>query len=270
MARKKKHEPEGNHERWLVSYADFITLLFAFFTSMYAISTVDATKAGKMVFSTRAAFNLDFFPTEKPVLGLDGGGVSPVAKTLQHATKVMATLKPDRSKPGIVRDRAYHREQLRKLVSRLEELSERMGLADDVRPSLESNGLRVSLGAAALFAPGKSRIRRSSLPLLATVGKLLVEHPLPVRIEGHTDESGSRNGRASRGNWELSVRRALTVLRYFSEEFGLDGRRASVAGYASHRPVASNATPEGRALNRRVDIVILDEPLPASKEGGGS
>lgn len=269
MARKKKHPEHVNHERWLVSYADFITLLFAFFTSMYAISTVDAKKAGKMVFSTRAAFNLDFFPQEKPVLGgSQTQAAAPLDDQLPSKEKIVKDMPKPRlpgAAPSVPGGRA-----LAVVARDLRRYVDANSLGDKINVRLEKQGLVVSLAEAAFFGPGEAKVKSSSLGTLETVAKLLVGTRQAIRVEGHTDGTPVAGSRA-RSNWELSAGRSLSVLTYFVEEFGYSANLLSLAGYSSYRPVASNDTPAGRAQNRRVDLVVVpapDEllPLPATLE----
>ena len=256
MARRKKKEEHINHERWLVSYADFITLLFAFFTSLYAISTVDAKKAGKLVFSTRAAFNVDFFPSDKPAQASNNGPVSDV-RELRPTTEAVTPQKEKKKKkeassgnPEVTRNK-----HLRQVFEQLETLRENNTLAG-VQVSLTGQGLLVSLKEAAFFNPGKTSIRPASVPLLDLVASKILPLHLDIRVEGHTDDTPAKKGR-HHSNWEISTERAISVVRYFTEEYAYPPESLSLAGYASYRPISSNATAQGRAANRRVDIVLL-------------
>jgi chemotaxis protein MotB len=254
VGRRKKPEEHVNHERWLVSYADFITLLFAFFTSMYAISTVDAEKAGKMVFSTRAAFSMDFFPSDKPVLGqataASADPVLPEQKLLQLPNLARKT-----SLGGRKREASPAR--VRELARELEKFIDRQSLNESVTVRMERRGLIVSLAAAALFAPGAKEMRRRSRPMVNTIAEMLLVTGHHLRVEGHTDSS-----RGSRSNWRLSVDRAVHVVAYLAEEFAFPADRVSVAAYSDQRPLTSDKTAVGRAMNRRVDFVLEYMPEP--------
>jgi chemotaxis protein MotB len=261
---RKKHAPHaGNHERWLVSYADFMTLLFAFFTSMYAISTVDAQKAGKMVFSTRAAFNLDFFPSDKPVLG--GSSGSSDSDSNKKGKKAAA---PPFERPFAVRtrektpDKVKHKtEPIRAVADDLQKYIDQRGLTGKLRVRIDRRGLVVSMAAAALFDSGSADIRRDSLPMLDTVATKLLATGYPLMVEGHTDDRPIRSA-SFRSNWELSTARATGVVVYLVEEFAYPAELLSAAGYAAYHPVESNETPEGRTANRRVDLVVLSPTTP--------
>ncbi len=259
MARRKKPEEHVNHERWLVSYADFITLLFAFFTSMYAISTVDAAKAGKMVFSTRAAFNLGFFSTAKPVLG------QPPPKGQESflpEEKIMQQIRP--AVPKLQEPRPRWRatpSNVRSLAHTLEKYVTRADLDQLVQVRVEQRRIVVSMAAAVLFRPGATTIRRESYGVLHEIAEILLPTGHHVSVEGHTDDdSAPRNRRSS--NWTLSTGRAVAVVAHLIEEFAFPAELLSAAGFASYRPVASNETEAGRAENRRVDLVLEFVPQP--------
>jgi chemotaxis protein MotB len=262
MARRKKADEEPiSHERWLVSYADFITLLFAFFTSLYAISTIDAEKAGKMVFSTRAAFSLGFFPTDKPLMG-----VPPSDKQEAHLPpgKVLAPLEqPSSAKVKDWQDGKVSAQRVRALARELERYVTRESLDNEVVVRLERRGLVVSLAAAALFAPGSTQMKRESLRIVDSIAEKLIETGLHLRVEGHTDDLPSASGRST-SDWRISTERALNVVTYLVEEFAYPAHRLSAAGFAAYRPLADNVSPRGRAANRRVDLVL--EYAPAERE----
>jgi chemotaxis protein MotB len=266
--KKKKPEEHINHERWLVSYADFITLLFAFFTSLYAISTVDAQKMGKMVFSTRAAFDVDFFPSDKPVLG---GTPPPVDQTrsqqyrIDSAKSFNSIVTPMRKdKLFDTPDKEISPQTVKELMQDLRIYIANAELEKLVRVKGTDKLLVVSLSEAAFFNSGESDLRPESIPLLNTVAEKLLKFTLQIRVEGHTDNVPIHTKQFP-SNWELSSARASTVIRHFIDEFAYPPDLLSAGGYASYRPIASNDTPEGRSQNRRIDIVLTDgsdEPYP--------
>jgi chemotaxis protein MotB len=259
--RKKKPEEHVNHERWLVSYADFITLLFAFFTSLYAISTVDAQKMGKMVFSTRAAFDVNFFPSDKPVLG---GSPPPVdqARNQQYridGTKSMNSLITPMQKEKLfdTPDKKISPQTVKELMQDLRIYIANAELEKMVRVKGTDKLLVVSLSEAAFFNSGESELRPESIHLLNSVGEKLLKFTLQIRVEGHTDNVPIHTDKFP-SNWELSAARASTVVRHFIDEFAYPPDLLSAAGYASYRPIATNNTAEGRTQNRRIDIVLTD------------
>lgn len=253
MARKQKHPEHVNHERWLVSYADFITLLFAFFTTLYAISTVDAKKAGKLVYAMRAAFNLDFFTTDKPILGLVPADKPIPDPDLDQPAQLVQELvrrQPSKEKSRPRRERR----DIRALADAFARAAARERLARHVSVRQEPRGLVISLEGVGFFATGSAQIRPKVRRLLARLGALLRDLGHPVRVEGHADGQGSEGA-----NWELSSRRAVAVVRLWLEEVSFPPKRIAAAGYGSHRPIAKGDDPEARRRNRRVDVVILSE-----------
>ena len=249
--RRRKPPEHVNNERWLVSYADFITLLFAFFTSLYAISTVDARKAGKMVFSTRAAFNLEFFRQDKPVLGYPTSGRSSIKDIILPDKRVMPGL-PQSDLPPPVTEEASR--EIRRLAKDLETYVGSEGLGDKLKVRVQRQRLIVSLAAAAFFGSGNAEMRPESLPTFDVVAEKLLRSGYALRVEGHTDDRQPHG--AFRNNWELSTARAVRVVQYLLEEFAYPADYLAAAGYSSYRPVESNSTEAGRAANRRVDLVL--------------
>ena len=211
-------------DRWLVSYSDLMTLLLALFVVLYAAA--DPKRANKIATALATEFgNKNSSAAKVPW----GTGVLPGSESLVQSKEAV-----DRvfmSNP-VMRSRA--------------------------RVSVTERGLVVSLTEAGFFAPADASIRSDALPLLDDIAKALNETNVQVRIEGHTDSLRISTARYP-SNWELSAARAATVVAYLVQQ-QVPAGRLSVAGFADQRPVADNATPEGRALNRRVDIVILREP----------
>jgi chemotaxis protein MotB len=265
--KKNSHEEEGSSERWLVSYADFITLLFAFFTTLYAISTVDAQKAGKLVTSMRESFDSAVFSQGSRTLQLDHGvGGATSGEILQNTSssnglntnditiKGMEDLKAITSatRPVLNGEKA-----LGYLKRSVETLLGAEVLKGKVRVHMEPRGLVISLGESGVFDSGSDQIKPDGKALLDTVATSLVSLGNNIRIEGHTDNVPIHNSRFP-SNWELSTARATAVISYLIEKFGLQPDLTSAAGYAEYRPAASNDTEEGKARNRRIDIIVLN------------
>jgi len=242
MARKRKHPEHVNHERWLVSYADFITLLFAFFTTLYAISTVDQKKVGKMVYSMRTAFNLDFFKGQPSESSPMGGG------------NKMAILEGASSQAGKGAGNGGN-DRYQRLVQELSKLAEDPALKGRVEIRQEKRGVVIALSEAAFFGSGSADLQKGTSAGLAIVGAKLKERGYEILVEGHTDNVPVRS-RTFRSNWELSTARATVVVAYFVDQMGYEPTKVGAAGYGEHKPVAANDTPEGRARNRRGDIVV--------------
>lgn len=268
--RKGKHaEEEVSSERWLVSYADFITLLFAFFTTLYAISTVDAQKMGKMVTSMRASFDSAVFNQGSRTLTLSqgSGGASASSQVLDNMTAAnnenvndltvngLKDLKfPYSTKKGPVLSGERALERLKRSVETL------LGsdvLKSRVRAHVEPRGLVISLGELGVFDSGSDQIKPEGKALLDTIATSLVSLGNYIRVEGHTDNVPISNSRFP-SNWELSTARATAVVSHMITKFGLQPDLISAAGYAEYRPAASNDTEEGKSRNRRVDIVVLN------------
>ena len=246
--KKKKHEEHVNHERWLVSYADFITLLFAFFVIMYAISKSDVQKFQKAAESLRSALSGDFVNLQ----GNSGG------KTLDQFDERVA-------RGGKVLDlpvgrtnelRAEKEDGLLKVARILEEsLSFELGtLADAEKMQMvpDEKGLLLRIAAKDFYDAGAVQVRSDALHLLDQMAKALQATNNPIRIAGHTDDSGD-----ARKNWEVSTSRAVWMTQYLIERHKLDPTRFEVSGFAHYRPLAPNTSEKNRNKNRRVEILIL-------------
>jgi chemotaxis protein MotB len=268
VARKKKPEEHISHERWLVSYADFITLLFAFFTTMYAISTVDAQKMGKMVTSMRASFDSPMFTPGSDHLSISqgsGGWESTPRKDIVQPVRVAREVRVRDGalqslrdlKGGVESSNPSGGPSLGKLRRNVEMLVGSESVKGKVQTRMEGRGLIISLGEGGFFDSGSDMIKPAGLALLDTIATSLVSVSNYIRVEGHTDNVPIRNSKFP-SNWELSTARATAIVSYMIEKFGFEPNRLSAAGYAEYRPMAANDTPEGRARNRRVDIVVVN------------
>jgi chemotaxis protein MotB len=259
LGRKKKEEEHENHERWMVSYADFVTLLFAFFTTLYAISTVDANKMGKMVQSMRASFDSTVFPSGSRTLSLSAGQGSGESSVVPH--QLIESIKIPKNISVKVLNGEKELGALKRTVEN------RIGsevLKGIVRIHIEQRGLIISLGEGGLFDSGSDQIKPNGKVLLDVIAANLVTVGNQIRIEGHTDNVPIRNSQFP-SNWELSTSRATAIIRYVIVRFGFRPELLSSAGYAEFKPVAPNETEEGRSRNRRVDIVVLN-PSAAQNE----
>ncbi len=254
MARKKKHPEHVNHERWLVSYADFITLLFAFFVVMFAASNSDQKKAGKIAQAVQAAFTemAVFSPTGKVVPLYDKGALPSAANRIignDHsafdATQIVSAVK------------AQEGQEMKEVRTQLEmKLKEELA-AGTVRISEDSRGLTVSLAEAGFFDPGSAVMHPKALPTIDRIAATLRPLAYNIRVEGHTDNTPIHTAQFP-SNWELSTARATFLLQYLiSNAAAIPPVRLSAAGYGEYRPVAGNETVEGHAANRRVDLVVL-------------
>ena len=267
MARKKGgHQDHENHERWLVSYADFITLLFAFFVVMFASSQTDKAKAKQVADSVKEAIeDGGIKATVKEVLG---GTVDDKGKgnaQFRGPGGVMKVKNPPKSeeeekpKPG----------QPAELLPSLNYLNKELEQAikdGKVEVHLEPRGLVISLRQAAFFPSGEDSIAPETFPTVQKIAEVIDKLPNVVRLEGHTDAIPIHTARFE-SNWELSAKRAIAMMRLLTGNFGLPKDRFAIAGYAETAPVDDNDTPDGRAHNRRVDIVILNQQALIGEPG---
>ena len=253
MARKHKHPEHVNHERWLVSYADFITLLFAFFVVMFAASNTDQKKAGQVAQAVQVAFKelAIFTPSGKIVPLYDSGGLPSDTKSVignAHsafdATQVVAG-----SPAGRGGQQGEVRAQLENMLK--EEIRKH-----NVRITEDSRGLTVSLAESGFFEPGSAVMGPKALAVIDRIAATIAPLPGGIRVEGHTDKTPIHTAQFP-SNWELSTARATFLLQYLISQGTISPPRMSAVGYGEYRPVASNETPEGRAANRRVDLVVL-------------
>ncbi len=262
MSRRKRHEAHANHERWLVSYADFITLLFAFFVVMFSASQVNKRKVGQIALAVQVAFqHLGIFDSSNSKLGLSHTEAMPFA----DAQLVENVLRFENL--GHVAD---HPRGVPKPSgeSTTDEISEKLqiALAGEIRKHAikmheTREGLVISLEEIGFFESGQATLKPSSLESVGKIARLLLTVPNNIRIEGHTDNVPIHNVQFS-SNWELSTARATELISIFITQYKFSPYRLSAAGYAEFHPVATNDTPEGRAQNRRVDIVVLREQPP--------
>jgi chemotaxis protein MotB len=270
MARKKKHPAHENHERWLVSYADFITLLFAFFVVMFATSQTDKGKAKQVSEAVKDAIEngsvsamvrevLGGAPDEKGKAGARAEVREILGGTVDDKGKGNAMLKgpggaqifvkdiPETAIAQLLPSHAYLSRELEQAVE-----------AGVLSIKMEKRGLVVSLSQASFFPSGQDTLDPKTYPVLAKVASAVKDLPNKVRFEGHTDSIPIHNERF-RSNWELSAARGIATLEVLAGKFGVPYEQMAVGGYADTAPVAGNDTEEGRARNRRVDIVILSQ-----------
>ena len=240
MARKKKHPEHVNHERWLVSYADFITLLFAFFVVMFAVSQVDSKKVGRFTESFSKAVGVDIFPQP-------GRGIMPGVSDAIPADE--ADLSKTSALPAEL-------EGLQASLSKAEESSE--PTAPAIQVLARRNELVLRLNDGLLFDSGNDTIREPAVKVLQRIVGELKKRAVDVRVEGHTDNRPIHTARF-RSNWELSTSRATSVIALLAAE-GISAPRLSAAGYGEFHPLGENATEDGRRKNRRVDLIVSISP----------
>jgi len=242
MARKRHEDEADNHERWLVSYADFMTLLFAFFVVMYAISSLNEGKYRVLSDALGNAFGQSRIAAPLP---LPNGQLAP-----QLPLRPLATPK-NRPSEALRRERDRMTTMARSLLDALAPLV-RQG---QVRVTQSSRGINIEISASVLFAPGDARLADESSQALQAVAAVLKDDDHAIQVEGHTDNTPIATV-VFPSNWELSAVRASSVVRLFVER-GIGAERLTAVGYGETRPIASNGDPDGRQRNRRVEVIIL-------------
>jgi chemotaxis protein MotB len=262
MSRRKRPRPHSNHERWLVSYADFITLLFAFFVVLYASSQVDQKKVGKLALAIQVAFQeMGVFPSSSTQVPIDINDPMPFS-TVQAIENVERSAELGRvaSAPTDSLAAASEQTDLATLRSELEQALHGEIALRQVSLRRESDGLVISLREFGFFDSGSATIKPGARPALDRIASILAIRTCKLRIEGHTDNVPIHTAHMA-SNWELSTARATELIRILIQDHRFAPERLSAAGYAEYHPVASNVTVQGRAQNRRVDIVILRTSL---------
>lgn len=261
MARRARHEDEHeNHERWLVSYADFITLLFAFFVVMYSLSSVNEGKYRVLSDSIVQAFrSIDVNSTGEKMI------VSSTARPALVALppKPQAEEKVDAAAEA---RRQAAEERRRELAEEIKRALEPLAQSGQVRVTEGARGISVEINSNVLFATGDAALGAPAGQALRAVAEVVSGAGFPVVVEGHTDNTPIATYRFP-SNWELSAARASSVVRLFAEA-GVSPHRLTAAGYGDQRPVADNSSDPGRARNRRVTILMESmeadvEPPPA-------
>ncbi|MDG4474748.1 OmpA/MotB family protein [Thiovibrio frasassiensis] len=244
--RKKAHEKEPNLERWLVSYADFITLLFAVFVMLYAMSIVDQKKMEEVQASIQSSFSGP--QTLTPALKVIGN------KDFGLIPEVVEPPVPPQSQEEV--SSAAEAQEFSQIKQDIQNNLQEYGGKNEVQLTVNERGLVISLKEAGFFPSGTAQVQPGALPLLDKIATSISRYANTLRIEGHTDNVPVKSPTFP-SNWELSTARANSIVHYLMEKHGFMGAKLSVTGYGEYRPIADNATEEGRKLNRRVDIVML-------------
>ena len=239
-------KPHVSRERWLVSYADFITLLFAFFVVLYASAEMDRKKVVRLSAAIEGGFQqLGAFAKTQASASHDARSRAEASRS----TNALSNL-PGRNEEiagGAVDADALKRELEAVLGAEMRQ--------HEVEMRITPEGLVLSLREVGFFDSGRAEMVPTALPKLAKIASILNSHGFDIRVEGHTDDVPIHNSEFQ-SNWELSTSRATQVVALLVEDYGLDPLRVSAAGYGPYRPVASNESNQGRKLNRRVDLVI--------------
>lgn len=226
MARKKETKVKENKERWLLTYADMITLLMVFFIVLFAMSNIDAKKYQSLAESLN-----DVFSGQKAILNDPSSNI--------------VNIKPSTSE-----------EDLSEMEQQLKDIIAELGLVSKVKINYESEGIVLSFQDTVLFNLGSASLTPEAVSIIGKVTEVLAKAPLRIRVEGNTDDLPIRTVQFP-SNWELSVARSTSVVRTMLNNPKMEPGRISILGHGEYRPTAPNDSPENRQLNRRVDIVIL-------------
>jgi len=231
MARKKKAAPKENGERWLLTYADLITLLMVFFVMLFAMSKTDIQKFNALAASLKRAFNVNVLQGSQPVsISPDNGGSSLNVIEQQNLQQIDHIL-----------------EQVRQAVS---------ANPSQISAQITKDGIAVTVSGALLFYNGTNQIKPDGIKLLESLGAYLKGLPNNIRVEGHTDDIPV-GGAQYPTNWELSSARAVAVVRYLMDADQLAPKRLSAVGFGQYQPIVPNDSREHREANRRAVLVIL-------------
>jgi len=258
MRRRARRSAHSNRDRWLVSYADFVTLLFAFFVVLYASSQVDKRKVGMLALAIQVAFQeMGVFQASTTAVPIDVAKPMPfsTAQAIEN-TERTASLGRIASPPDGLLGTGVENGDLAQLQAELETALAPEMKRGEIAMRREADGLVISLREAGFFESGSARMRASSQATFDRIAKILRQRAYRLRIEGHSDNAPIHNSQFP-SNWELSTSRATEIVRLLIVRDGFSPDRLSAAGFAEYHPVASNRTSEGRGMNRRVDIVIL-------------
>jgi chemotaxis protein MotB len=255
MARRKKHEEPENHERWLVSYADFITLLFAFFVVMYSISSVNEGKYRVLSETLEAVFSEPVRSANPIQLGEISRGQGEVTAApgdpLTPTFQIELPEIPERPPAASAEDVKTIDNLSQQLSSALSEMID----SEDVIIKQGEDWLELEIKSRVLFQSGDARLARAAVPVIGEIADILQTSANPIQVEGFTDNQPINTPRFP-SNWELSAARAASVV-HLLDRYGIQPDRMSATGYGEYKPIADNSTEAGRQKNRRVVLVIL-------------
>lgn len=259
--RRQRKQAEGDQrDRWMITYADLITLLLIFFVVMYAMSRLDTEKYKLVTQSLQATFQ-----SGDSILEM-GSGLTGTADTEKHknpppqtAAKQKDENKDADSEPLTERELAFRaqEEELANFMGLIQQYVKDNQLEEDIFIADEPQGIAITLSDRFLFDVGKAELKPGAAPVLGKLASLFGDLNTTVSIEGHTDNVPIGRYSSYKDNWELSGARAMSVLRFFLDNSKLDPEGFQYAGYADTRPAADNATAEGKQKNRRVEITVL-------------
>lgn len=240
-SRRRGREVEHtSHERWMVSYADFITVLFALFVVLFASAYQDNQSVRKLSQAIHSGFQQ---------LGPFTGSLPPNSLTPSPLPPDSIAQPPPPKKPTVGVDTEQLRRELDAAIG--EEMKNKEVVTRDT-----PEGFVISLKELGFFSSGHADLRPGAAQKIEKIARVLAQHGFELRVEGHSDNQPIHNAQFS-SNWQLSTARATAVLLHLVDDSGLDPAKISVAGYGEFRPLADNSTPEGRRMNRRIDLVVV-------------
>lgn len=238
MPRRKKKGDDVNTNGWMDTYADTITLLLTFFILLYSISAVDSEKLKQLNQALQSSLK----------------GSTEVSEVKNLDELEVKTKNPESGNT-----------EYEDLAKKLNDTIEKNGLTEVIKLRKEDRGIVLQLDETILFDPGKADLKENNKEVLETITTIINEHDNDVLIEGHTDNV-PMNNKEFASNWELSAARALSAVTYFVHEKQIDPMRFSVKGYGEYKPLVPNDTPENRAINRRIDILMVEQKVKGDKD----
>lgn len=251
MSRRRHHE-HVNHERWLVSYADFVTLLFAFFVVLFATAYRDNQAIRKLSRAIRDGFQtMGAFSGDLPIQNMTNREADEASKNLQNEGE-----KAQAATVGAA--------DMQKLRHDLELALGKELQNHEIVMQVTPEGFVISLKELGFFDSGQATLLPGAADKLERIAKVLDRPGLEVRVEGHSDDQPIHTDQFQ-SNWELSTARAMSVLLLLVNQGHFDPTRISASGYGQYRPVSDNSTPEGRRMNRRVDLVVVQARQPVTQ-----
>ncbi len=280
MSSRRKHaaheEEHENHERWLVTYADMITLLMVLFIVLFAMSTVEEKKFNALKAGLAAGFgqSTSVLDGSSSILDQPGTSVaapinpnkiedSPEIKEITSSAVTAAMAKQQQAKYA---EASAEADRLREVEAKLLAALRRRGLGSDVKTTIDGRGLTVSLVSRhVVFANNLATFTQRGRLIVRTIAPILRQLPDKLAIEGHTNQVKVKP-KYFASDWDLSAARAITVLRYLNEQQGLPAKRLSAIGFGHVKPLVDPAEPQSQELNKRVDIVVLSGLTEESRE----
>jgi len=256
MIRRNREDDNENPDRWLVSYADFITLLFAFFVVMYSVSSVNQKKYKQLTSSISTAFTPD--KKIRPNTTSQGKHRSSAKPTEPVKQQPLTSTQIQRLQE--------ERESMKSLGINLSNNLSPMISDGKIRVSQNNRGLRIDINDSLLFASGSAELEGTAKEILSEIAELIEMNNHAIQVEGHTDNTPIHNATFF-SNWELSAVRATSVVRMFSS-LGIADARLSALGFGSTQPISDNNNPLGRAKNRHVSVMILYDSIGAENDEG--